>query len=611
MGLLTFDDRPSAPGIAFRVGVTGHRPNRLGRADLPQLEARVAEVLGIVRAAVEEHAAVDRVGHDPAAPPALRLISPLADGADRMAARQALACGYRLSCPLPFSRAEYEKDFSPASVDEFRQLLGASSGGEPVTVLELDGQRLPEGAAYARCSQVVLAQSDLLLAIWDGGGSRGVGGTYHALEQSLVHHVPVVWIDARTPHAWCLCSEEELRHALSTGEGLPASALRPPPDALRAWVRASLQPPADQLHKLEDHFAVRLPKVRFWIFWRIVRDLLACKGFAELRAPAVRVRRSTAPAGVHPAFVPALQWADDVSAAYADAYRSAFTVCYLLGAFAVFLAVWPMAFGWEGGPHHHAERILTMLEAATVVSVIAIFAIGKRRRWHERWMESRVVTELLRQTGMLHWIGGGVPFPQVSAHDSSHGDPSASWMYWHVRSTVRAIGMIGGRLTEASVREIETRFAALLDEQIAYHRTAAERMHRSEHRLHALGIGLFAVTALGAMVHLFVPEAYLPHLALSGIELGAACLPALGAAMASIANHGEFGRLARRSKAMAEALSQIRQHVRSAGNLAPGAIVAMSSDRLGWHIVRASQLMIDEFLDWQVMFKDRPLAPPG
>ena len=52
------------------------------------------------------------------------LLSALAEGADRLVAREALDAGFSLVVPLPMPREEYEKDFvTPQSLAEFRSLL--------------------------------------------------------------------------------------------------------------------------------------------------------------------------------------------------------------------------------------------------------------------------------------------------------------------------------------------------------------------------------------------------------------------------------------------------------------------------------------------------------
>jgi len=91
--------------------VTGHR-------DVPDEEAvavRVREALARIR---ELRPASD------ATPVALTVVSSLAEGADRLVAREVLAAGGELEVPLPLAVDDYELDFeTETSRAEFRQLL--------------------------------------------------------------------------------------------------------------------------------------------------------------------------------------------------------------------------------------------------------------------------------------------------------------------------------------------------------------------------------------------------------------------------------------------------------------------------------------------------------
>ena len=114
---------PRAP-LAFRVGVVGHRPDRLINADLRQLAEALRAILESVKSEVlsvrqEADTPYDRRHAE------LRAISPLAEGTDRIFAEQALGLGYTLCCVMPFHQAEFEKDFmaphalEPDSLERF------------------------------------------------------------------------------------------------------------------------------------------------------------------------------------------------------------------------------------------------------------------------------------------------------------------------------------------------------------------------------------------------------------------------------------------------------------------------------------------------------------
>jgi hypothetical protein len=169
----------------MRVGVTGHRPARLGDADYATLRQRVCEALAAISNAVAD------------AP--LTVISPLAEGADRIVARVAVDAGYPLHCVLPFASDDYARDFpTAASRAEYAALLQLAAG-----VVELDGSHgTPEEreAGYSAAGAYTVRHADVMIAIWDGGRARGNGGTGDVVALALGSGLPVIWIASAAPH---------------------------------------------------------------------------------------------------------------------------------------------------------------------------------------------------------------------------------------------------------------------------------------------------------------------------------------------------------------------------------------------------------------------------
>lgn len=217
----------------FRIGLVGHRPNRL-----PQDAARLSQLRHTIRIILQEARAAAGAAAGGAyaeEAPILRAISPLAEGADRIFAEEALAENYELYCPLPFAQEEFEKDFLPPSALEpdslarFRAILERARGGAGLSLFELDGTRAQAPEAYSAAGRVVLNQSDLLIGVWDGKPSAGQGGTVDTLSEAIRYHVPVIWIDANAPERW------QMLHAMpETGQTSPPQQ---PPSASRECVR--------------------------------------------------------------------------------------------------------------------------------------------------------------------------------------------------------------------------------------------------------------------------------------------------------------------------------------------------------------------------------------
>lgn len=163
------------------VGVTGHRPNRMPEKQWHRIKMDLAQVMAEIEARNLAQRAI--------------LLSGLAEGADRLAAFVALGRGWGLHAILAFHRSRFEEDFSePFAVGEFRALLQASlTVEEPRKNAHL---RKPPEEGYHRVGQRLLAVSDVLIAVWDGEGSRGKGGTVDVIEDARVRGIPVIWVHA-------------------------------------------------------------------------------------------------------------------------------------------------------------------------------------------------------------------------------------------------------------------------------------------------------------------------------------------------------------------------------------------------------------------------------
>ena len=159
---------PKRIAIPLVVAVTGHRD--LVPDEVPGIRNKVRGFLEQLR----EDNPTRR----------LRVMSPLAEGADRLVAEEALAIGAELIVPLPMPRDVYVRDFeSEASREEFDRLCDSA-----MEILELplaqknraedivdygDGRNLQ----YAQLGVFLCAHCHILLALWDGKYMDDLGGT--------------------------------------------------------------------------------------------------------------------------------------------------------------------------------------------------------------------------------------------------------------------------------------------------------------------------------------------------------------------------------------------------------------------------------------------------
>ncbi|NIL95040.1 MAG: hypothetical protein GTO71_11555 [Woeseiaceae bacterium] len=208
--------REEAEARPLIIGVTGHRD--LVANEVPGIEARVRELFE------------DLAKRFPGRP--LQVMSPLAEGADRIAALVAEDLGIELVVPLPMHEDQYSQDFeSSRSWAEFGRLLRYAS--ERVTLPLAPGSSEasianhgPErNRQYAEAGAWIAARADILVAIWDGKMLDDLGGTGHVVKFRRDGEMPDY-----VPHASGLPARNTVFHiacSRNREDGQPADGLVP------------------------------------------------------------------------------------------------------------------------------------------------------------------------------------------------------------------------------------------------------------------------------------------------------------------------------------------------------------------------------------------------
>jgi len=120
----------------------------------------------------------------------VQLLSPLADGADRLVANIYLEIfkeKAKLIVPMPFNQDRYMEDFDSKSKEEFKAYLKIAED-----VIEVENT---QGCNYKSVGVYVADNSDILLALWDGIFNHKFGGTGEIVEyardegKEVVHFV--------------------------------------------------------------------------------------------------------------------------------------------------------------------------------------------------------------------------------------------------------------------------------------------------------------------------------------------------------------------------------------------------------------------------------------
>jgi hypothetical protein len=156
--------------LPLYIGITGHRDIR--DEDKLRLKQMIKDMI------------MEKTAQCPDTP--VVILTPLAEGADRLAAHAALECGVSFIAPLPMPVDEYRKDFiTRESLDEFNELLDKAEQWfemplpEGTRAEELQNNIEKRNDQYYDIGYYIARQSQILIALWDGIDNKKRGGTAH------------------------------------------------------------------------------------------------------------------------------------------------------------------------------------------------------------------------------------------------------------------------------------------------------------------------------------------------------------------------------------------------------------------------------------------------
>jgi hypothetical protein len=529
-----------SPTCALRIGVVGHRPPKFLEDKAPEIRTAVCEILTFARAFSWDLVHADQGYAE--RPPVLRIVSSLAEGSDRLVAKEGLKLGFQLHCTLPAFRDIYKQDFAPSSADQFDELLKQAEA-----IFELPGQRAGkwlESAAYEAAGRMTLAASDMLIAIWDGepGEPAGTGQMVREAQQA---GIPTVTIRPENP------AQIDF---LSPATVSPASWR----DALHGALTTALQPPAS------------------------IRGRVA-----EFVNESV-----TVPAGDDP-IAAERDHADWIAGRYATLYRRAYKAVYALAPLAVLCAVaglWLLSTRSEAVP----EWLFPLVELFCILAILLFTGLGRRGRWHERWLDARVLAEQFRTWAFLAPIAQTPPTSRLPPYVSIRAT-QGDWTGWYFRARVREQNPRSAKLTQEYLAEYQRQLLRVIQGQAWHHTTKGEGRKKTYERMEVATLIFFVSTALACLLHLMWPLATLGALT--------AALPAIGAAFEGLQAQGEYQRLSERAEGMCHFFTSIQSRLPDPKNR------QLTYTELAHLAHEVSGVMLDELSDWRNLVRVRILHP--
>ncbi len=640
------------------LAITGHREANTAFAEnRPAIAATLARLFNSADSVVSSQGGNNAPS---------RLFSLLAHGADLLAVDAALARQWEVIAPLPFGLdLNIAINADPSTADEARALLEGNNVGNPA--VEERARHIRNAAASARlfelaeadeeiakalllslqhgdnrqlarsfsdlassrvamAGRVMIEQSDLLIAIWDGVTPGAVGGTRHTIVTALETGTPVIWINAAQPSQLALLHSPEDLYSLGQCRMLDRE------DSITGFLDGIFNPPeadqderAIQFHTEQWHMV----SARRFHAYRRIESLFGGSGLRQ-RFSRLRQRYETpdsivagsaaglmgamrAVPGSDPDFagrvgrevLQRFAWADGLSTYLSDAYRGGMVTNFILSALAIIVGIsyLPLASVDSKWPFALAEFLL-------LASIVAITAIGRKRRWHGRWFETRRVAEYFRHAPIMLVLG----VARASGRWPRGAD--TGWPEFYAKEVLRDLGLPKIRIDHdylhAVLENLLLRHAA---NQRAYHEDKAKRLARVHHGLDQLSETLFKLAVLSVAGYLallalaslgWLPASW-PHAASKSFTFLGVSLPALGGAIAGIRYFGDFERFASISEITAEKLSEVEGRIQILLTAPKGSLHYAQVASLAHGI---DDIVVSEIENWQSVFGSKQIAVP-
>ncbi len=648
---------PPRPRLTVRVGVAGHRWDKLKRQNTEAIRERLNQVFDSIEDVVDQVLTdpaagyLDPESNSPPEPAMLRVLSGLAEGTDRLGAQVARARNrnWLLTGLLPFPRDKYLLDFQvkkqlpdgtevpceegefgygerdTVSIQEFEELRVAAEGEGGIQ--ELDGVAGKHGA-YRQLATALCLNSDVVIAVWDGLPA-GPGGTGDIVRLARDYGIPVVRIPMDgLGNPWLHDPNE-----VEEGRGL---GLRPLARHFRRLLVAPKPGPEDEKagdNPQESYFREKVRSHNSGRIYDLFFSLLASKGAPAPRPPgtsaeggdepsphdseetpepahveALRVRweREWASQGASIALREALTgtgiyrhyaWASHLANYNGGRYRSAFLLNYMLSWLAVAAAAAGIAFHQAG--HPGMVKVAAFVEFVLLLFIVLIVRYTGRHRFHAQWLDCRRLAEWIRLLPMLLPLSR-TPVLGVEANPGLSSQES--WVDWMFRAVVREAGVLPLDVGQQMEGAHCILAAGALEGQIDYHARTARRNGRVDAILHRTTKWVFGVAFALAAYHLAgvlgvrwpVSESIEEVLLVLSLVI-----PAFGGAMHGLRSQGDYEATAARSRRIEERLRELQQELQDLKEPTVGGLAEIA--------VKTAGVMSAELSAWLVAYQGKAI----
>ena len=531
----------------IQIGVTGHRD--LVFTD--QLEKSINDAL------ITEIKNLLNWGEKYNTPLTYSILSPLAEGADRFVAKQAIKLlDAKLQVVLPMNEDEYLMDFtSQESRLEFKNMLKQAENCHQLITKPLaevyPGKDDAEQRirAYEKTGRYVVDNCDILIAIWDGEPAKSSAGTGAVVEHAKRKHKPLIIISANDP----------TKIEVINGNGIISAMLKKFGQFNAFEMSAGEQ--ASQIQKLNESIfsadQTNLPHPKnieftqqFLMPWFVKADVIALKS--------------------------------------QQMYRKVGLLIYVLSPAAVALVAMGILFSG-------VSWVFFSLEFLILLFAYCAISLSDRAKLHKKWIESRYLAEHIRCAIYFAACGFKPEFIKntMQLRQQHQPDNWAAKMFNEIIKDLPALPVYKHADTRAGAGFIKT---CWIEDQLSFHKSKEIRTGKKGRRLELAGKIVFFTALVSALTHILLAinqHEGKPSLAAAITTFIAISFPAVGASLGAIRIHREYSRLEKQSAEMVHHLEILKEESEDIS----------SQQEFSKFLVRIQEKMLRDVQGWHTLME--------
>ena len=499
----------------------------------------------------------------PGTPITFSILTPLAEGADRLVARNVLKFpDSRIEVVLPLTKEDYLEDFeTEKSKHEFEELLNKAR--RPITLKkyllkeEYRSEDLAESRrqAYKAVGQYVVNHCDILIALWDGEPSRGKGGTAEIVEYAAKRKRPVIIISTG--------GSREI--TVKTGHGLNARSIQQ--IEMFNTYPLSLDTQTEYVDNMYKETFYKKEEKKFPEDARalIKENLLPYYARASILA----------------------KW-------YQKLYLWTGTVAYSLSALAIAAVA-------TGILNFSLSFYAFLLEFLLLVTIFSFVTFANHKKAHKKWVENRFLAERIRSARFFVACGVEMLPIEIPPYMGVAHQPD-DWMIrvfheiWNRLPALKGCKTLNPQQLNAYIRR------HWVQDQIKYHKKKKTTTGGKSKILEWTGYVLFLIAMTVAITHAISHfQVHELHRSLLNdvLTFFAIVLPVTGAVIGGIRSHREYSRLEKRSNNMEVVLKDLKERYSQILRL----------EELESLLRETDELMLRETQDWLMLMRFVELKP--